>query len=136
MAVLAWVVRVIFLSPFGGGPGPAAGYCDLDFTLCSGICRPEPERTHATANRQSLGRFDGRAAVSVERWVRIEVMGSSKSGECLCHSMSVPVKWVSEKSDRDRASIRSALCKILPGVHHRVGGNSPGEQQSRFKPRI
>ena len=62
------------------GPIPAAGYSGLIFRPCPGSCRWEPDSTHATANRKSLGRIDGRAAVSVERYVRIEFMGSSKQG--------------------------------------------------------
>ena len=49
------------------GPIPAAGYSGLAFRPGSGSCQFEPDSTHAPANRISLGRIDGRAAVSVER---------------------------------------------------------------------
>ena len=47
------------------GPIPAAGYSGLAFRPCSGSCQFEPDSTHANANRKSLGRLDGRAAVAL-----------------------------------------------------------------------
>jgi len=79
------LLRVIFpLAFLAEGRVPAAGYSVLVLCPCSGIPIPRPDFTHANANRQSLGRFDGRAAVSVERYERIEVIGSSR-GPTVCH---------------------------------------------------
>ena len=66
------------------GRVPAAGYSALLFRPCSGVSLPKPDFTHANANRQSLGRFDGRAAVGVERYERIEVMATSRE-RTVCH---------------------------------------------------